>query len=146
MNIVRWDPFRELEDVSDRLNRFFNRPDKNTEQSLVVADWAPTVDIQETDKEYLVKAELPEVKKEDVKVALEDGLLTLRGERRQVKEDKNTKFHRIERSYGTFVRSFSVPADVDEAKVVAEFKDGVLNVHLNKSQAAKPKTVDIKVA
>jgi len=145
MNIVRWDPFRELEDVSVRLNRFLNRPEKG-EEALIVADWAPMVDIQETDKEYLVKAELPEVKKEDVKVSLENGLLTLRGERHQVKDDKNAKFHRIERSYGTFVRSFSVPTDVDEAKVVAEFKDGVLNVHLTKAQVSKPKNFDIKVA
>jgi len=149
MTLVRWDPFRELEEMSDRLNRMFSRPSigtKNGKEALTVADWTPTVDISETDGEYLIKAELPEVKKEDVKVTLEDGVLTLTGERRQEKEEKNTKYHRVERSYGSFVRSFSLPELVDETNVKAEYKDGVLSLHLPKSEKAKPRAIDVKVA
>jgi len=147
MSLVRWDPFRELEEVSERLNRLFGRPPiRDAEEAVVLADWAPVVDIQESDKEYLVKAELPEVKKEDVKVSLESGMLSLQGERRYEKEEKNTKFHRVERSYGHFLRRFAVPDGVDDKKIHAEFKDGVLNVHLPKSETAKPKAVDVKVA
>ena len=146
--IMRWDPFRELEDMSDRLNRMFARPAVRTngKETLTVADWVPTVDISETDGEYLIKAELPEVKKEDVKVTLEDGVLTIQGQRRQEKEEKTTKYHRIERSYGTFVRSFSLPDQVNESGVKAEFKDGVLNLHIPKSEKAKPRAIEVKVA
>jgi HSP20 family protein len=122
------------------------RPAWGTEEALVTADWAPIVDIQESDKEYLVKAELPEVKKDDVKVNIKDGVLTLEGERHQEMEEKNKKFHRVERSYGKFVRCFTMPEDADDKKVQAEFKDGVLNVHIGKSEAAKPKAIEVKVA
>jgi HSP20 family protein len=101
--------------------------------------------VQETDKEYLVKADLPDVKKEDVKVDVKDGMLTIEGERKQEKEEKGKKFHRIERSYGKFVRRLAMPTDVDEQKAAAEFKDGVLQVHLPKSPTAKPHAIDIKV-
>jgi HSP20 family protein len=146
--LMRWDPFRELEDMSDRLNRMFARPAGRTngKETLTVADWVPTVDISETDGEYLIKAELPEVKKEDVKVTLEDGVLTIQGQRRQEKEEKTTKYHRIERSYGTFVRSFSLPDQVNESGVNAEFKDGMLNLHIPKSEKAKPRAIEVKVA
>jgi HSP20 family protein len=149
MTLVRWDPFRELEDMSERLNRMFSRPAapaKNDKEALTVADWIPTVDISETDGEYVIKAELPDVKKEDVKVTLEDGVLTLTGERRQEKEEKNTKYHRVERSYGSFGRSFSLPDLVDETKVKAEYKDGMLNLRLPKSEKAKPRAIEVKVA
>jgi HSP20 family protein len=149
MNIVRWDPFRELEEVSSRLNRFFGQPAVRRgaeDESAFFADWAPAVDVQETETEYLVKADLPEVKKEDVKVDIKEGILSVEGERRQEKEEKGKKFHRIERSYGKFVRRLAVPTDVDEQKVGAEFKDGVLQVHLPKTAAAKPRAIDIKVA
>ncbi|MGA6828930.1 Hsp20/alpha crystallin family protein [Nitrospira sp. NS4] len=145
--LMRWDPFRELEDVSDRLNRMFARPAVRTngKETLTVADWVPTVDISETDGEYLIKAELPEVKKEDVKVTLEEGVLTIQGQRRQEKEEKTTKYHRIERSYGTFLRSFSLPDQVNESGVKAEFKDGMLNLHIPKSEKAKPRAIEVKV-
>ncbi len=149
MTLVRWDPFRELEEVSDRLNRMFSRPAvsaKNGREALTVADWSPTVDISESEGEYLIKAELPEVKKEDVKVTLEDGVLTLSGERRQEKEEKNLRYHRVERSYGSFVRSFSLPELVDETKVKAEYKDGVLSLHLPKLEKAKPRAIEVKVS
>ena len=151
MAIVRWDPFRELEEMSDRLNRMITRPGTaqtaaQGKEVMTVADWAPTVDISETEAEYAIKAELPEVKKEDVKVTVEDGVLTLQGERKQEKEEKGKKYHRIERSYGRFVRSFTLPDTVDESKVKAEYTDGVLHLHLPKSEKAKPKQIDVKIA
>ncbi|MGC3975619.1 MAG: Hsp20 family protein [Nitrospira sp.] len=106
MALVRWDPFRELEDVSDRLNRVFARPashSANGKETMIVADWTPSVDISETATEYQIKVEIPDVKKEDVKVTLEDGVLTIQGTRRQQNEEKGKKFHRIERSYGGFL-------------------------------------------
>jgi HSP20 family protein len=151
MAIVRWDPFRELEEMSDRLNRMITRPGSaqsagQAKEVMTVADWSPTVDISETEVEYAIKAELPEVKKEDVKVTVEDGVLTLQGERKQGKEEKGKKYHRVERSYGRFVRSFTLPDSVDESKVKAEYTDGVLHLHLPKSEKAKPKQIDVKIA
>jgi len=145
-NLTRWDPVREFDEMSERMNRLMARPTRGAEEALVTADWAPIVDIQESDKEYLVKAELPEVKKDDVKVNIKDGVLTLEGERHQEKEEKNKKFHRVERSYGKFVRCFTMPEDADDKKVQADFKDGVLNVHIGKSEVVKPKAIEVKVA
>ena len=148
MNLTKWEPFRELEDMTQRLNRIFGRSlvdrDKSSE-ALRVAEWAPAVDVSETENAYLIKAEIPEVKKEDVKVTLQDGILTLQGERKQEKEEKGKRFHRIERSYGSFLRSFDLPANVDDTKAKADFKDGVLTLTLPKSEKAKPKSVEVKV-
>lgn len=149
MNLVKWDPFRELDEVSNRLNRMFGRFPVRAEsgnEMLALADWTPTVDISETGTAYLVKAEIPGVKKEDVKVTIQDGMLTIQGERRQEKEEKGKKFHRIECSYGSFMRSFRVPDDADENSVKAEFKDGMLNVTLAKSEKAKPKSIEVSVS
>lgn len=147
MNIVRWDPFRELERIQARLNRMFGeRPSWGTDDDVSFAEWAPAVDIQETDKEYVVKADLPEVKKEDVKVEFDDGVLTVEGERKQEKEEKGKKFHKVERAYGKFVRRFALPTEVDASRVSAEFKEGVLNVHLPKAPNGKPKAIAVKVA
>lgn len=149
MNLVKWDPFRELEDVSNRLNRLFGRSLVKAEPAsdiLPLNDWIPTTDISETDTAYLIKAEIPGVNKEDVKVTLQDGMLTIKGERRQEKEEKDKKFHRIERSYGSFLRSFRMPDDADESAVKAEFKDGMLNVTLAKSEKAKPKAIEVSVS
>ena len=148
MNIVRWDPFREFDGLQARLNRMFgDRPFRNFEgDEMSFAEWAPAVDIQETDKEYVVKADLPEVKKEDVKVEFEGGMLTVEGERKMEKEEKDKKFHRVERGYGKFVRRFALPTEVDGTKISAEFKDGVLNVHLPKTAIGKEKTIAVKVA
>ena len=145
-SLTRWDPVRDFDEMSERMSRLMARPAWGTEEALVTADWAPIVDIQESDKEYLVKAELPEVKKDDVKVNIKDGVLTLEGERHQEKEEKDKKFHRVERSYGKFVLCFTMPEDADDKKVQAEFKDGVLNVHIGKSEVAKPKAIEVKVA
>jgi HSP20 family protein len=141
--VARWDPARDFEEMTERLNRFIDRGP--AEEPLATAAWSPIVDIQETDKEYLIKAELPEVKKEDVKVTVKDGVLTLEGERHQEKEEKNKKFHRMERSYGQFMRCFTMPEDAEPQSVRAEFKDGILSVHLVKSAAPKPKGVEVTV-
>lgn len=149
MNITRWDPFRELQDMSQRLNQIFARPFDGLgsgRELLTVAEWSPAVDVSETDNEYVVKAELPEVKKEDVKITMEDGVLTLTGERKQEKEEKGKRYHRIERSYGSFMRSFELPDNVDTSKAKAEFKDGMLTLSLPKSEKAKSKALEIKVS
>ncbi len=152
MNLIRYETptfpiFREMEDLSDRFNRIFGNRTRPTpeKESLLVTDWAPVVDIQETEKEYLVNAELPEIKKEDVKVTVENGVLTIQGERKQEKEEKGKKFHRVERSYGTFLRTFTVPLDAEENKVAADFKDGILRVHLPKTEKPRPKAIEVKV-
>ena len=150
MNVVtRWDPSREMEELQNRLSNFFGRTPARLgdtkEESMTVAEWAPLVDITEDEKEYIIKTELPEVKKEDVKVAVENGLLTIVGERKFEKEE-NKKYHRIERAYGRFVRSFIVPDYVEADKVSAEFKDGVLKVRLPKSEKTKPKQIEVKDA
>jgi HSP20 family protein len=149
MQMTRWDPFRELEEMSTRLNRLFGQRSLRQlpgETDDGFGDWVPAMDVQETEKEYLIKADLPAVRRDDVKVGIDNGILTLEGERQEEKEEKGKKFHRIERSYGRFVRRVSVPSDVDPAKVAADFKDGVLSVHLPKAENAKPKSIDIKVA
>jgi HSP20 family protein len=149
MNLVRWDPFRELEDMSHRLNRLLAGKDVKSHDgtdTIITADWVPPVDISETDQEFQVKAELPGIKKQDIKVTLEGGILTLQGERPEEQEDKGRRIHRVERSYGRFVRSFTLPDVVDATKVNAEFKDGVLTLRLHKSPAAVPKAIEVKVA
>ena len=148
MNALGWNPGRELEEMSDRLNRVLTRGarGRNENEAMTVADWIPLVDISETTAEYVIKAEIPEVKKEDVKVTLEHGVLTVQGIRRQETEEKGKKYHRVERSYGSFVRRFSLPDVVDDAQVQAVFKDGILMLHLPKSEKAKPKAIEVKVA
>ena len=143
MNLMRLEPFRELEEMTNRLNRIFR---KEVNADGVFADWAPAMDVQETTSEYLIKADLPEVKKEDVRVSVEDGVLAVEGERKLEKEETGKKFHRVERSYGKFVRRMMLPTDIDQQKVEADFKDGVLNIHLPKSPAVKPRSIDVKVA
>ena len=139
-----------MEDIHDRLFTLFKntqpRNGSGEQESLTVSEWTPLVDITEDDKEYLIKAELPEVKKEEVKVTVENGLLTISGERKIEKEEKGKRYHRVERAYGSFVRSFSLPDDADGNKVNAEFKEGVLRVHLAKSEHTKPKQIDVKVS
>ena len=148
--LTRWDPFKEMDDAPHRLAKFFGLAPVNTtaggQEVMTLSEWTPAVDISEEDKEWLVKADLPDVKKEDVKVTVENGVLTVTGERKFEKEDKERKYHRIERSYGNFFRSFTLPEGADGAKVSAEFKDGVLKVHLPKNEKAKSKAVEVKVA
>ncbi|MBI3356389.1 MAG: Hsp20/alpha crystallin family protein [Nitrospirae bacterium] len=148
--MMRWNPFKEMEEMEKRLSSFFGRVpvgtngDKN--EAITVAEWSPLVDISEDDKEYLIKAEIPEMKKEDIKLNIHDDVLTITGERKYEKEEKNKKYHRVERAYGSFMRSFTLPEDADGSKVGAEYKDGVLKVHLPKSEKAKPKAIEVKVA
>ena len=147
---TEWNPFQELQEFENRLAGFFGRPLMRTngdkKEAILAADWAPPVDITEDDKEYLVKAELPEVKKEDVRVTVESGVLSISGERKVEKEEKDKKYHRVERAYGRFERSFTLPEGADGTKITAEFKEGVLKVHLPKAEIAKPKAVTVKVA
>jgi HSP20 family protein len=150
MNLMKWDPFRELEDMSNRLNRMFARGElartPASEGASRAFDWAPSVDVIETAEAFLVKAELPGVKKDDVKVAVDAGVLRIEGERKQEQEEKDKKYHRIERSYGSFRRVFTLPTNVDATKLMAEFKDGVLNVMLPKSAQSAPRAIEVKVA
>ena len=147
--ITRWDPVRELNEFQTRLAPFFGRsvlPAIQDESSelMTSSEWAPLVDIAEDDKAYLIKAELPEVEKNDIKVTLERSILTISGERKAEKEEKGKRFHRIERSYGSFVRSFTLPDDADGEHVSADFKNGVLHVKVLKTEKSKPKQIDVK--
>jgi HSP20 family protein len=148
--LTPWDTFRELEDMQHRLSSVLGRqiqPRQNGDkESITVAEWAPVVDITEDETEYLIKADLPEVQKEAVKVSVENGVLILSGERRLQKDERNRRYHRIERSYGSFARSFRLPDDADPAKVNAEFKEGVLKLHIPKSESARPRQIEVKIS
>jgi len=146
MNIVRWEPFRSIEDVLGRMPSLFDRWPRALETGGETRyDWLPSVDISETEAEYLVRAELPAVKKEDVHLTFDDGMLTLSGERKQKKEEKTEKLHRVESFYGKFSRSFSLPDNVDGVAIRAEAKDGVLTVHVPKLKSEPKKVTEIKV-
>src|SRR6185503_6574481 len=128
MNIIRWEPFREVEEMLRQYSPLLARTvRRNAGEGSA---WAPVADITETDKEYLIKAELPEVKKEDVKITLDNGVITISGERRQEKEEKDANEIRVESFYGTFSRSFSLPENIDAKAIAAEAKDGVLKVRI----------------
>lgn len=148
--LKRYNQLKELEALRQGLGSLFGRSPvhlaEGQEEHIAVPEWTPLVDISEDDQEYLIKAELPEVRKEDVKVTAEEGTLTIMGERKFEKEVKGKKFHRVERAYGSFGRSFSFPDDASPEKVSAEFKDGVLTVHLTKTAKAKPQHIEVKVA
>ena len=148
--LTRWNQFKEMEALQQSLGSLFGRPQaqnfEGQEEPMRVADWTPLVDISEDAKEYLIKTELPEVKKEDVKITMEDGTLTITGDRKFEKEENGKKYHRVERAYGSFGRSFSLPDDASPAKVTADFKDGVLKVHLAKNEKARPQQVEVSVS
>jgi len=148
--LSRWSPWKELEDVEKRLSTIFGRTPMATsgekKEAITVTEWSPLVDITEDEKEYLVKAELPEMKKEEIKINVQDDVLSISGERQCEKEEKGKKYHRVERAYGSFMRSFTLPEDADGSKINAEYKDGVLKVHLPKSEKAKPKAIEVKVS
>src|SRR6201988_447897 len=148
--LITWNQLRDMEEATqNRFNRFLggfpNRIGSGETHSLTVADWSPEVDISEDDHGYLLKADLPEMKKEDVRVRVEDGILSVSGERKSEKEDQKKKFHRIERSFGTFRRSFTLPEDAIGTKVTADFRDGVLKVHLPTTPVARSKATQVKV-
>lgn len=144
MSLVRWDPFASLDDMFARMPSVFGRWSRMSNDGEP-AEWAPSVDISETDTEYLLKAQLPAVKREDVHVTYDDGMLTISGERRQEKEQKGEKFHRIESFHGAFSRSFSLPEAIDAGTIRAEAKDGVITVHVPKSKVEAKKPTEIKI-
>ena len=146
MSIVTWTPFRELEDVLNRYSRVGSRGVFSGSNDAESSEWRPAANISETDKEYIIRAELPEVSKEDVDVSVHDGVITIKGERRFEKADDSEKTHRIESFYGSFARSFSLPADVDEENIRAQSKDGVLRVYLPKAAIQKAKAIEVQVA
>ena len=147
MAIVRWDPFRDLVGLQERMNRMFDESYRGAgrEDWALGGAWAPAVDIYEQDGNIVVKAELPGVDPKDVDVRVENNTLTLRGERKIDTEVKQENYHRVERAYGTFTRSFSLPSVLDQEKIKAEFKDGVLKVTLPKHERALPKQINISV-
>lgn len=140
MTLVRWNPVRELASMEvERLNRmfadFYGQPD---------SAWVPAVDVFESDAhEFVIKAELPDLKREDISVTFENGTLTLKGERKAEYETSKDRFHRIERQYGAFSRSFTLPATVDAARISASYKDGVLTVRLPQRDDARPKQIEV---
>jgi HSP20 family protein len=149
MAIVRWwDPVRDLSSIQDKMNQLFEDTftrTKGREEGLGTGMWTPAVDIYETNDLVIVKAELPGLTREQVGIEVKDGLLTLRGERKVEKEVKEENYHRIERAYGTFQRSFSLPSTIDQEKISAALKDGVLELTLPKREQAKPKQITVAV-
>src|SRR5712671_1684780 len=145
MAIVRWDPFRDLGLLQDRMNRLFDDAGRGwrSDDPSATTSWSPAVDIFETEGEIVVKAELPGMDRKDITLHLENNVLTLKGERRFEKEAKDENYHRIERSYGGFSRTFSIPATVDEEKIRADYKDGVLKIALPKKEQARGKQIPI---
>tara|TARA_R110002096_G_scaffold24760_33_gene78107 strand:+ start:5479 stop:5937 length:459 start_codon:yes stop_codon:yes gene_type:complete len=148
-SLTSWDPFRDLDTFSDRLSRAMGGRawPGDGETALAQADWNPAADITEDEHEFLVKVDLPEVKKDEVKVMVENGVLSISGERKFEHEEKDEKkkVHRIERSYGSYMRSFRLPETVDAEELKAEFKEGVLSVHLPKCEETKPRQIEVKV-
>ena len=150
MAIVRWEPFRDLVSLQDRMNRLFDESFRGInrgagEEDWALGAWAPAVDIYEKDGNIVLKAELPGLDPKDVEVRVENNILTLRGERKLDEEVQKDNYHRVERSYGNFTRSFTLPNVVDTEKIKAEFKDGVLRMTLPKKEEAKPKQISISV-
>jgi HSP20 family protein len=149
MAIVRWEPFRDLVTIQDRMNRVFEdafrSPVRTGEEDWLGGSWAPAVDIYEHDGNLVLKAELPGIDPKDVDVRVENNVLTLRGERQFDQEVKRESCHRVERAYGTFSRSFTLPNVVDTGSIKAEYKDGVLRVTMPKREEAKPKQIQVQI-
>jgi len=152
MAIVRWEPFRDLMSLQERMNRLFDESFRGVNRSgreedwALGGSWAPAVDIYEQEGNIVLKAELPGVEPKDVDIRVENNVLTLRGERKFDNEVKQDNYHRVERAYGTFSRSFTLPSAVDTEKIKAEYKDGLLRVTLPTREEAKPKQISISVA
>ena len=152
-SLIRWEPFRDLVSLRDRMDRLFGDfagrgwPTQGwpTEEGLTAGMWNPPVDVYETKDSIVLKADLPDVKKEEVDISVEGNILTLRGERKREKEVKEKDFYRMERSYGAFSRSFTLPGSVDADRIEADFAGGVLKVTLPKREESKPKQIKVKV-
>lgn len=145
MALIKWEPLREIEDIVDRYSRAMGLPMMRSGDLGGNGEWCPRVDISENDAAFQVRAEIPGVQKDDVKVTLDNGVLTLEGERRQEKEEKGLRFHRIERSYGNFIRSFTLPAEVDQEHLKAHFHDGLLEVEIPKSGERRSRCIQVPV-
>ena len=147
MNLINWQPFNDFDNLFDRYNRMWRRglPARERE-SIEMADWTPVADIVENDKEFLIKAELPGVEKKDIHVAIDNGVITLKGERKYDKEEKDEKRHRMESFRGSFTRSFTLPENVNADKIRAESVNGVLTIHLPKLEKVKAKAVEVEIA
>ncbi|MCF6266515.1 MAG: Hsp20/alpha crystallin family protein [Desulfuromusa sp.] len=146
MKLAKWDPFREMEGMLDPYSKSLDWPFRGgRDLNTTGADWAPRADITETDDAFTITAEVPGIKRDDVKISIEDHVLSIHGENKQEKEEEGKKFHRIERFYGSFNRSFSLPENVNEDKIDAIFKDGVLTLTIPKTEVKKPKAIEIKV-
>ena len=145
---TRWDPTQQMADFERTLERLFNRAPAiagHGDEPITERLWEPLTDITEDDKEFLVKVELPEMKKEDVKVTVENGVLRISGERKAEKEEKTTKYHRIERAYGSFERCFTLPENCKADNMTAEYKDGMLTLCVPKTKDDSPKAIEVKV-
>jgi HSP20 family protein len=136
--------------IQDEMNRafdrFFSKDSWNDEESVNQAGWYPVVDISENNDEYLLSAELPGLRKEDIHISFTDGVLRLEGERKKEKEEKDTDYHRVERAFGKFCRTFRLPNTVKIDKISADFKDGILNIRLPKMEEVKPKEIEVKIS
>ncbi len=146
MRVIKWEPFRDVDDVFDRfMADALRRWPRAQAEARAAHDWAPAADVSETDGEYLIKADLPAVRKEDVSITVQDGVLTLSGERRQEKHAEDEKLHRIERSYGSFMRRFALPENADEQGIRAESRDGVILIHIPKHKVVQPQPRQIEI-
>jgi HSP20 family protein len=145
--LAKWNPFNELNEMQHRLTTLLGHPSKRIEGEgdHGFSDWTPLVDVTEDEKEFLIKAELPEVKKEDVKVLIDNGVLQISGPRKFEKEEKGKKYHRIERSYGSFERTFTLPESSKPEGMTAEYEDGMLTVHVPKNKEVKTKQIEVKI-
>ena len=143
MALIRWDPFRDIMTLRDKMNRLFDDTVKGEESDMFGSTWAPSVDIYETENELVLNAEIPGINQEDIEVKIEDNTLTLRGERKFEEETKEENYHRIERSYGSFFRSFSLPHYIDQEKINAEHDNGVLRIHMPKKPELKPRSIRV---
>jgi HSP20 family protein len=144
MTLVSWSPLREFDDIFERYNRLFARNPAATRESAAV-EWRPVANVSETADHYVISAELPAVEKKDVAVTVQEGVITIRGERKFERTDDSERQHRVESFYGSFARSFSLPPDADAQRINAEFRDGMLKVSIPKAEEAKPKTIDVQV-
>jgi HSP20 family protein len=146
MRVIKWEPFRDVDDVFDRIvAETLRRWPRQTAEGQAALDWAPAADVSETEAEYLIKADLPEVRKEDVSITVQDGVLTLSGERRQEIRAENEKVHRVERAYGSFARRFALPENADEQSIRAESRDGVILIHIPKQKVVQPQPRQIEI-
>jgi HSP20 family protein len=146
MRVIKWEPFRDVDDVFDRfVADSLRRWPRPPAEGRVASDWAPAADVSETEGEYLIKADLPAVRKEDVSLTVQDGVLTLAGERRQEKHAESEKLHRVERTYGSFARRFALPENVDEQGIRAESRDGVILIHIPKQKVEQPQPRQIEI-